>query len=289
MDDILSGEATIKDAKKLQAQICELFLRAGFELHERVSNSPDLLQDLSTSSYSFDKGHDVGPVKTLGMLWDPKVDCLTYEVKIKDKDSFLKREVFSEIARLFDPLGLIGPIITKAKIFIQGLWKIKLDWSEQLPPDAKKEWKKFYLKLSEQVCSGSVENTYRTQVGTVCRVTVIEISLKVVPILQLPIDEISLWTDSTIVLAWIKTEPHKLKTFVSNRVAEIQTLTEDCHWKHICSKKNPADLISRGCHADELLKNDMWFSGPDLQTDELEDNQFIPDPTYVDELKCAGL
>ncbi|GBL86826.1 hypothetical protein AVEN_96057-1 [Araneus ventricosus] len=83
------------------------------------------------------------------MLWDPKVDCLTYEVKIKDKDSFSKREVLSEIARLYDPLGLIGPIITKAKIFIQGLWKIKLDWSEQLPPDAMKEWKRFYLKLSE--------------------------------------------------------------------------------------------------------------------------------------------
>ncbi|GBL97468.1 hypothetical protein AVEN_162933-1 [Araneus ventricosus] len=31
----------------------------------------------------------------------------------------------------------------------------------------------------------------------------------------------------------------------------------------------------------------MWFSVPYLQTDELEDNQFIPDPTYVDELKCA--
>ncbi|GBN51454.1 hypothetical protein AVEN_268817-1, partial [Araneus ventricosus] len=77
MDDILSGEATIEDAKKLQAQICELFLRAGFELHKWVSNSPDLLQDLSTSSYSFDKGQDAGPVKTLGMLWDPKVDCLT--------------------------------------------------------------------------------------------------------------------------------------------------------------------------------------------------------------------
>ncbi|GBM27208.1 hypothetical protein AVEN_9871-1 [Araneus ventricosus] len=88
MDDILSGEATIEDAKKLQAQICELFLRAGFELHKWVSNSPDLLQDLSTPFYSFDKGQDVGPVKTLGMLWDPKVDCLTYEVKIKDKDSF---------------------------------------------------------------------------------------------------------------------------------------------------------------------------------------------------------
>ncbi|GFX25076.1 integrase catalytic domain-containing protein [Trichonephila clavipes] len=49
---------------------------------------------------------------------------------------------------------------------------------------------------------------------------------KVVPILQLPINKIWMWTDSTIALAWIKTEPHKLKTFVSNRVAEIQALSK---------------------------------------------------------------
>ncbi|GFT28571.1 DUF1758 domain-containing protein [Trichonephila clavipes] len=90
-----------------------------------------------------------------------------------------------------------------------------------------------------------------------------------------------MWTE-------IKTEPHKLKTFVSNRVAEIQTLSKDCHWKHASSKNNPADLISRGCNVDELLKNEMWFSGPDLQTDEYEDNQLFPDPSYKYELKCAG-
>ncbi|GFV77093.1 uncharacterized protein TNCV_691611 [Trichonephila clavipes] len=96
-----------------------------------------------------------------------------------------------------------------------------------------------------------------------------------------------MWTDSTIALAWIKTEPHKLKTFVSNRVAEIQALSKNYHWKHVSSKNNPADLISRGCNVDELLKNEMWFSGPDLQTDEYEDNQLFPDPSYRDELKCA--
>ncbi|GFV34267.1 integrase catalytic domain-containing protein [Trichonephila clavipes] len=74
------------------------------------------------------------------MLWDPKVDCLTYKVKISDKVNFSKRDVLSEIARLYDPLGLIGPIVTKAKIFIQELWKIKLDWSVQLPPDAMEEF-----------------------------------------------------------------------------------------------------------------------------------------------------
>ncbi|GFX92287.1 integrase catalytic domain-containing protein [Trichonephila clavipes] len=31
----------------------------------------------------------------------------------------------------------------------------------------------------------------------------------------------------------------------------------------------------------------MWFSGPDLQTDEYEDNQLFPDPSYRDGLSCA--
>ncbi|GFX39023.1 integrase catalytic domain-containing protein [Trichonephila clavipes] len=123
--------------------------RGGFELHKWVSNSPELLKDLSASSSVFDKEFQDAPVKTLGMLWDPKVDCLTYKVKISDKINFSKRDVLSEIARLYDPLGLIGPIVTKAKIFIQELWKIKLDWSEQLPPDAMEEWMNFYQKLAK--------------------------------------------------------------------------------------------------------------------------------------------
>ncbi|GFW27630.1 integrase catalytic domain-containing protein [Trichonephila clavipes] len=110
---------------------------------------------------------------------------------------------------------------------------------------------------------------------------------KVVPILKLPIHKIWMWTVSTIALVWLKTEPYKLKTFVSNRVAEIHALSKDYHWKYVSSKNNNADLISRGCNVDELLKNEMWFSGPDLQTDDYEDNQLFLDPSCRDELKCA--
>jgi len=44
-----------------------------------------------------------------------------------------KRKMLSEISKLFDPLGLIGPIITVTKILMQGLWKINLDWDDPLP------------------------------------------------------------------------------------------------------------------------------------------------------------
>ncbi|GFX57370.1 integrase catalytic domain-containing protein [Trichonephila clavipes] len=76
LDDVLSGESTLESAKILQTRLFQLLLRRGFELHKWVSNSPELLKDLSASSYVIDKEFQDAPVETLGMLWDPKVDCL---------------------------------------------------------------------------------------------------------------------------------------------------------------------------------------------------------------------
>jgi hypothetical protein len=62
--------------------------------------------------------------------------------------------------------------------------------------------------------------------------------------IDLKIDRILLWTDSTIVLSWLATSASKWKTFVANRVAQIQELTAGCEWRHVASASNPADLIS---------------------------------------------
>ncbi|GFT99548.1 uncharacterized protein NPIL_465561 [Nephila pilipes] len=84
MDDFLSGKSTLEGAKNLQTKISQLLLRGGFEPHKWVSNSPELLKDLSASFYVLVKEFQDAPVKTSGTLWDPKVDCVTYNVKIND-------------------------------------------------------------------------------------------------------------------------------------------------------------------------------------------------------------
>ncbi|GFT45735.1 uncharacterized protein TNCV_2671661 [Trichonephila clavipes] len=61
--------------------------------------------------------------------------------------SFTKRMVLSTIARIFDPLGLLGPIITWAKIFMQRLWLLELGWSDELPFKEEKEWRRFIDSL----------------------------------------------------------------------------------------------------------------------------------------------
>ncbi|KAL0840413.1 hypothetical protein ABMA28_015670 [Loxostege sticticalis] len=84
--------------------------------------------------------------------------------------------------------------------------------------------------------------------------------------LKVPIDDIQYWSDSTITLAWINTEPHKLNTFVANRVTKIQALSDTSKWSWVPSNENPADLLSRGVLADKLVNcptiSKLWFEGP---------------------------
>ncbi|KAG7304901.1 hypothetical protein JYU34_010297 [Plutella xylostella] len=79
------------------------------------------------------------------------------------------------------------------------------------------------------------------------------------------------WTDSTIVLGWIKTQPKVLKTFVCNRIQEIHELTSEDTWRWVPTSMNPSDLASRGIDPIELQSSTLWWHGPDyLKKDETE-------------------
>ena len=75
------------------------------------------------------------------------------------------------------------------------------------------------------------------------------------------------WVDSTVALAWIQSDAHRWKPFVSNRVVQIQELTDPIHWSHCAGKQNPADLVTRGLFAEQLVASEMWLQGPKFLTD----------------------
>jgi hypothetical protein len=54
-----------------------------------------------------------------------------------------------------------------------------------------------------------------------------------------------------------------LKTFVANRVADIQGKTHTSDWRHTPTTDNPADLISRGQSPEDFLRSTMWQQGPE--------------------------
>ncbi|GBM52386.1 hypothetical protein AVEN_160107-1 [Araneus ventricosus] len=235
--------------------------------------------------YPFNYCEKQSTVKTLGIMWNNCEDAFLFDISTSHTTEFTKRYVLSQIARLFDPLGLLGPVIRKSKIFLQRLCLLQIDWSHKLPSDITHEWSSFIasliyvknIKMPRFVLRPNPKEIIlhgKSRVTTLKSVTIPRLDLaaclllaqltrKVLNALKLKIDQVLLWTDSTIALSWIDTPADLLKTFVNNRVAQIQELTKGYHWAHITSKNNPADLLSRGVDAQFLVNNQFWFQGPD--------------------------
>lgn len=92
-------------------------------------------------------------VKSLGLLWDPNKDVFYFHIKeVKPYDNLSKRTILSRIAGLYDPMGWITPVIVRAKILMQSLWKLDCNWDELVSGDIKREWtviESSLLKLRE--------------------------------------------------------------------------------------------------------------------------------------------
>lgn len=89
--------------------------------------------------------------------------------------------------------------------------------------------------------------------------------------LELKVDSVTFWTDSTCVLQYINSESNRFKTFVANRIALIHDLSSPSCWKYVDSKANPADYASRGLRPDNTREIDQWINGPDFLRGKEED------------------
>ncbi|KAL7304618.1 hypothetical protein TKK_0002868 [Trichogramma kaykai] len=81
---------------------------------------------------------------------------------------------------------------------------------------------------------------------------------------------IHLWSDSTVTLSWIRGHPAQWKTYVANRVSEIQTTLPGASWHHIAGTQNPADLASRGAPVGALCAPSLWMDGPECLSSSCE-------------------
>lgn len=78
--------------------------------------------------------------KALGMYWKPNQDSFCFRFEAPPIENPTKRNVLSVVARIFDVLGLLSPIVVSCKILIQEMWKQQLDWDSPLNGRLKDRW-----------------------------------------------------------------------------------------------------------------------------------------------------
>ena len=80
--------------------------------------------------------------------------------------------------------------------------------------------------------------------------------------LDMTVDRVCYWTDSTSVLKCINNESKRFHTFESNRLTVIRNGSKPSEWRYVNRDDNPADDGSKGLKIDSMLKDDRWLKGP---------------------------
>ncbi|XP_043264252.1 uncharacterized protein LOC122404380, partial [Colletes gigas] len=148
VDDVFMGAPDTTLLEKIRIQVCELLQGGGFKLRKWAGNSQKLLRNIPQSSHSHAVDltlFDDTELKVLGLRWIPSGDYFYFNLQRFQPAAgpITKRTLFSEIAKLYDPLGWLSPVVIRAKILMQSQWLEKIQWDDHVSANTLKTWNTF--------------------------------------------------------------------------------------------------------------------------------------------------
>lgn len=147
VDDALKSVDTIKQALEIKRQMTNLLEKGCLPLDKWCSNKPIFSRKKEPKFLELKDGETRS---VLGLKWIPTEDVFTFQVdEISEQQIWTKRQVLSQIGKLYDPNGYIAPIIITAKIVMQQIWQAVIDWDEQIPQPILNAWIKYLANLPE--------------------------------------------------------------------------------------------------------------------------------------------
>ncbi|XP_063911968.1 uncharacterized protein LOC135128820 [Zophobas morio] len=152
VDDLLSGADILSQAFELQHQIDKILKSGGFQLCKWASVDVNLIPQTNstdTDKINLDKHNEN---KTLGLYWNYRNDSLAYKINSLSnlpKANVTKKHILSTVSKIFDPLGLISPVVVKAKLLLQKCWSEQLLWDQKVPHDINSAWLNLIQDLTD--------------------------------------------------------------------------------------------------------------------------------------------
>ena len=148
----MKSVATVEQAKSLISSTKLLCQKGGFHLHKFTSNNSEVLNSISPEDRAADKrnpslvSNDPAIERALGVHWCIESDTLQFRIELKDKP-LSRRGILSTVSSIYDPLGLVAPVILQGKRILQELCRDGVDWDDKVPEDIRPRWERWRSEL----------------------------------------------------------------------------------------------------------------------------------------------
>ncbi|XP_033105878.1 uncharacterized protein LOC117108090 [Anneissia japonica] len=262
---------------------------ANIRLHKIVSSSKEVLEafdqdDIVPDLREWDPDNNAALQQSLGVYWNVFTDSFTFKVSDTMDRPNTKRRLLSEINSVFDPLQFAAPVTIEGKALLREMTQgDDIGWDDPLSQDILSRWKKSRESLSS-LSNLSVARPYTLMpaigatrrelhvfsdasnkaVGAVCYLRTsyeeVDLAAAVLDELSLAVHETYYYTDSKVVLGYIRNEGRRFYTYVANRVARILQFTTAKQWNYVRTDLNPADEATRSVRVSDLHRS-RWLMG----------------------------
>ncbi|XP_053968858.1 uncharacterized protein LOC128870281 [Anastrepha ludens] len=147
VDDLLCGADTLAELSQIKYEVTEILRRGCFPLAKWHSNHYKFREDDTMKDLNIDESFTTS---TLGIRWDQIRDIFLFSFQSKQPVNArgTKRSILSIASALFDPLGLLAPVIITAKIILQEIWLLKLNCDKSVPQNLQTAWERFLKDIA---------------------------------------------------------------------------------------------------------------------------------------------
>jgi hypothetical protein len=154
VDDTLDSFETIEEAIKTAKEIQLLYSEIKMQLRKFASNSEDFMKAFEKSNWAADfeligdnQKMTFPTKKALGVVWNTGTDEFSFPTSEKLglpkslSQPITKRIILQELARVFDPIGIISPVLVNGRTILQDCWKAECGWDDIVPEKLQKAWR----------------------------------------------------------------------------------------------------------------------------------------------------
>ena len=151
VDDCLKSVSSVDEALHVVHETRKLLASGGFNLTKFVTNNSDVLSSIPDENRAKEvKQLDLDShSKALGIHWNVQTDELYFLVNVDTEKAVTRKSMLSTIASIYDPLGLVSPMVLVGKLLFQDATRLKYAWDEELPREFGNRWVSWLKSLCE--------------------------------------------------------------------------------------------------------------------------------------------
>jgi Pao retrotransposon peptidase/Putative peptidase (DUF1758) len=140
VDDVFFGSDNINDLVSRAKDLIAITDSAQMSLRRFIGNSEEFNASIQENKRETSKDNS-SVFKALGILWNSEADTIGFASNKIDDSTITKRVCLSEISKIFDPNGLLGPVTFNFKQFLKNCHQDKTNWDDTLSSSLQEKWK----------------------------------------------------------------------------------------------------------------------------------------------------